>query len=487
MKALKIRLAARCESAGRQKNEDNYQIGDNLNDDHWGFSTDAEIELSPKGTLLVVADGMGGLKSGEVASSIAVETIKKWFSSERLTKDTTSSPEAVRRHVKKAIQAADHAIKHEGADDKSKKGMGSTIALAWLLGEQVHVGWCGDSRVYRFNPANGLTRLSHDHSFVQELVDLGKLEPELAFDYPDSHIITRSLGDLRSTANPDIKSFPLRKDDIFLLCSDGLTGVLRDREIEVIFRDNRRDMETLRNALWTAAYEAGWNDNVTIVLCEILSETEEVATKNSPAWFSPAWLIDTVSLTGKKEKKEEKEDEEEKEEKESKKEKERKKIVKWLKILIPLLLAGIAVGTGAYYLFKGNLSKKKVSDNPTIVQKDSVNRNSKDTLKENIWQPVLQPENNTDDIDNHEEVVVKYISVKGTDYEIKTDEQGNRFLEYLVKQGDSFYKIAILFKGLTPENGVFGSAIIKFNPDIDTIKFVIRRGEILKIPLSDAQ
>jgi protein phosphatase len=344
MTALKFRLAARCESAGRQKNEDNYQVGDNLNDDHWGFSTDTEVDLSSKGALLVVADGMGGLNAGEVASSVAVETIKKAFSSERLTEDILSSPEAVRRYIQKAIRAADHTIKRESAGDKSKKGMGSTIALAWLLGEKIYVGWCGDSRVYRFNPTDGLVRLSHDHSFVQELVDSGRLEPELAFDYPDSHIITRSLGDLRSTANPDINSFPLRKGDIFLLCSDGLTGVLRDEEIDAIIRENRQDMETLRDALWNASYEAGWDDNVTIVLCEILSGVQEAA-DDEPLSLLP----NTAAFVNPKE---------------------RKKGIKWLKIII-LVLAGILLGASVYYLLKGKIRDRMIRK-PEIIQKDTV-------------------------------------------------------------------------------------------------------------------
>jgi protein phosphatase len=360
MTVLKFRLAARCESAGRQKNEDNYQVGDNLSDDHWGFSTDTEVELSPKGALLVVADGMGGLNAGEVASSVAVETIKKEFSSERLTENTLSSPDAVRQYIRKVIRTADHTIKRESAGDKSKKGMGSTIALAWLLGEKVYVGWCGDSRVYRFNPTDGLVRLSHDHSFVQELVDSGRLEPELAFDYPDSHIITRSLGDLRSTANPDINSFPLREGDIFLLCSDGLTGVLRDEEIEAIIRENRQDMETLRDTLWNASYEAGWDDNVTIVLCEILSGVKEAAADEPPAL-----LPDTAPFASPKEK---------------------KKSIEWLKIIILLVLAGILLGAGVYYLLKGKIRNKTIQEQETI-QKDTISSRKDSPARDLILTP----------------------------------------------------------------------------------------------------
>jgi serine/threonine protein phosphatase PrpC len=270
-------MAAQCESAGRPNNEDNYQIGANLNDEQWSFTTDEEVELSPKGALLVVADGMGGMNAGEVASAIAVDTIKEWFSPSSLTGDVLSDSQSVIKHIREAIQAADAAIKKEGNTDKEKRGMGSTIALAWLVNQSVYVGWCGDSRVYRFNPADGLVQLSHDHSYVQDLVDAGKLDADLAFDHPENNIITRSLGDTRSKANPDTAVFPLRDGDIFLLCSDGLCGVLRDPEIEQAIAGNTESLAAVRSALWETSYQAGWDDNVTLALCQILSGSETPA------------------------------------------------------------------------------------------------------------------------------------------------------------------------------------------------------------------
>jgi serine/threonine protein phosphatase PrpC len=272
-------MAAQCESAGRPNNEDNYQIGANLNDEQWSFTTDEEVELSSRGALLVVADGMGGMNAGEVASAIAIDTIKDWFSLSNLTDETLSDSKSITKHIKDAIQAADLTIKKEGNIDRDKRGMGSTIVLAWLVNKSLYVAWCGDSRAYRFNPVDGLVRLSHDHSYVQELVDMGKLNPELAFDHPENNIITRSLGDTRSKANPDICEFPLRNGDVFLLCSDGLCGVLRDTEIETVIRENISSAGTIRNALWEHSYLAGWDDNVTIALCQVLSGGENAEPK----------------------------------------------------------------------------------------------------------------------------------------------------------------------------------------------------------------
>ena len=102
-------------------------------------------------------------------------------------------------------------------------------------------------------------------------MDSGKLSEELAFDHPESNIITRSLGDPRHEAKPDVIEYPLRNGDVIMLCSDGLCGILRDNEIEAVMMENTGSMATCRDALWEAARKAGWHDNVTIGLCRIVS------------------------------------------------------------------------------------------------------------------------------------------------------------------------------------------------------------------------
>jgi serine/threonine protein phosphatase PrpC len=275
-------MAARCESAGRpnSKNEDSFLLNDNLTTGQWSatgnkdtmlFDTDREILLGEKGALMVVCDGMGGMNAGEVASNLAVETVRQWFSYEKLTDEVITSPDSIKRHIEQTIIAADASVKREGAANKEHEGMGSTIVLAWIIGKSVYVGWCGDSRAYRFNLADGLKPLSRDHSYVQELVDANKLSEDLAFDHPNSNIITRSLGDPRQIAQPDIEQYSLRENDTILLCSDGLCGVLRNREIEAVMRQHTGSMAALRDALWEAARNAPWHDNCTIELCRISS------------------------------------------------------------------------------------------------------------------------------------------------------------------------------------------------------------------------
>jgi protein phosphatase len=271
MSKIKFKIAAWSEAAGRPSNEDSFLISKNLAEGQWSFETNKAIELGRFGALMVVCDGMGGMNAGEIASALAVEAIKDCFSPARLTEEIVASPESIRRFIAEAIIEADRRIKQEAKADAEKAGMGSTIVLAWLLDKEVHIGWCGDSRAYRFNSSTGIKRLSRDHSYVQSLVDSGKLSPVLARQHPNSHIITRSLGDSGKKAKPDVISAPFYRGDTLLLCSDGLCGVLDDDVMEAIIRKNGNDMCACRDALLAASEQAGWTDNVTLALCCIVS------------------------------------------------------------------------------------------------------------------------------------------------------------------------------------------------------------------------
>lgn len=271
---LKIRLAARCDAAGRPENEDNFHVAEDLSASNIGFTKDKIFPLGSKGTLLLVCDGMGGMNAGEVASAIGVETIKNLFSPQLLTSDVLNNDDSVCAYMKRAIVMADSQIKEDASKDDAKRGMGSTAVMAWLLGRKVYVAWCGDSRCYRYNPETGLEQLSHDHSYVQDLVDTGHLLPELAFDHPNKNIITRSLGDPRGAARPDTKVYDLHPGDVILLCSDGLSDSLRDSEIEQSISRSLSSMTICLDTLWNDSYQAGWHDNVTVVLAQVVNENE---------------------------------------------------------------------------------------------------------------------------------------------------------------------------------------------------------------------
>ncbi|HIZ87632.1 MAG TPA: protein phosphatase 2C domain-containing protein [Candidatus Coprenecus pullistercoris] len=271
------------ESAPKRGNEDDLFVDSDLSNDVQGsFTADKETVLSDAGCLMVVADGMGGMNAGEVASAIAIETVKSAFEPKNLTPDILVSAESRVRYMEKIVVKADAAVKKHASLDSSCEGMGSTLIMAWLYGEDLSVTWCGDSRAYLFREPGGICQISKDHSYVQSLVDNGDITEVEAFDHPYGNIITRNLGDPEKRAEPDSVTLSVCKGDIILLCSDGLSGVLRDRKsydregnlipgsnLEDIIRANRQSMVACREALWAAAEAADWYDNVTAVLCEI--------------------------------------------------------------------------------------------------------------------------------------------------------------------------------------------------------------------------
>lgn len=261
------------------------------------------------GTLLVVADGMGGMNAGEVASKIAVDTAAEYFVADRISDDMVASSASIEKFMKSVVTEADRRIK--SSTDEASRGMGTTIVMAWIIGDKARVCWCGDSRAYAFNPVYGLRRVSKDHSYVQALVDSGAISAEQAFDYPDSNIITRCLCDAEDKAEPDYTEYPLHNSDIILLCSDGLCGMLRDSEMQSIMAAEPDDVAKCVDNLITAALDAGGKDNVTAVAARIeggaaqavpevpASKTSATVTPLQPMTRSnkmPAWMWGVIAV-----------------------------------------------------------------------------------------------------------------------------------------------------------------------------------------------
>lgn len=290
-KSITFRLSAFSAPAGKYNpdaplngNEDNFYVDDDLGDDIPGrCQTDNIMALSDCGCLMVVADGMGGMNAGEVASAKAIETVKDFFSPGKITSQLAASSTERKKYLEQVIKEADRRIKADAKQDPAHEGMGSTIILAWFVEGKVTISWCGDSRAYRYNPLNGIEPLSRDHSYVQELVNQGVLRYEDTFEHPQGNIVTRSLGDSNSAARPETREFDICNGDIILLCSDGLSGVLRDKKtldykgnyypgdtIEDVIAAHTDSMTQCRDALMEAAEKADWYDNVTVLLCQIL-------------------------------------------------------------------------------------------------------------------------------------------------------------------------------------------------------------------------
>lgn len=286
MSDIHFRIAAKTDvGLERTNNEDNFQVSANLEDVPMKWVNNQEYTLGRKGALLVVADGMGGMNAGEVASEIAINTVRELFSPENITDEVVKSRYTIEKFMKGVIVEADKRIKVFAKDNPESRSMGTTIVIAWLFDGNLYVSWCGDSRAYIFNPTTGLFQISKDHSYVQDLVDAGKISKEDAFDFPDSNIITRSLSDSTPKPNPDCLLVPqkLCNNDIIILCSDGLNGMIRDEEIESIIAQNQGNMTECVDKLIKAALEAAGADNCTVALCQILSGGEESNADRIPA------------------------------------------------------------------------------------------------------------------------------------------------------------------------------------------------------------
>jgi protein phosphatase len=253
----------------RANNEDTFTVCPDLGDAKWS-STDGYIPLGKAGALAVVADGMGGARAGEVASTLATESIRRYFTEQPLPLEGTDEERC--RFLVTSIFEAGKVLMSRVESDPETIGMGTTVVLLWLVDGKAHIAWCGDSRCYVFHPDKGLQPLTKDHSYVQELVDKGTIREEEAFGHPDSNLITRGLGDIDAEASADSLTYSVTEGDIFLLCSDGLCGYCRDAQIEDILYDGLKDMDACCDKLLDAAMHAGGEDNITIALVATLPE-----------------------------------------------------------------------------------------------------------------------------------------------------------------------------------------------------------------------
>lgn len=283
----------------RDNNEDNFTVCPDLTKGEWVTPSDQQtvIPLGQSGCLMVVADGMGGQNAGEVASAIAISTVQEMFVPANLTGSVASKPDSAREFMKKVIVEADRRVKKHSSSHSEEEGMGSTIVMAWLLGSNIHIAWMGDSRAYSYLPKEGLKRLSKDHSYVQKLVDEGKLTEQQALEHPDSNVITRSLGDTSQKAKPDAATYPVQPGEIILLCSDGLCGFCNDEQICGIITQNQQDLPTCKEVLTEAALNADGSDNITIALLQIVQTDpiEMVVEKDERGGLFTNLLLVTVA------------------------------------------------------------------------------------------------------------------------------------------------------------------------------------------------
>ena len=259
----------------RDHQEDDFLVRANLANNVIGDSQN--VPLSPWGALFVVADGMGGMNAGEVASHKAVEGIENYFQY-LIEKGAVPPPNQIQDTLFKAINFANDTIIQHAKTYPDTEGMGTTLILLWLINDTAHVAWCGDSRCYMLRDGR-LKQISKDHSYVQELVDKKLITSDEAFYHPKKNIVTQSLGDSMNKLEPSYTSVPLSINDRFLLCSDGLNTMLMDDHIQQIATSST-DIQECTQRLVEAANTAGGYDNITVVLTDVV--TGPAASKQAP-------------------------------------------------------------------------------------------------------------------------------------------------------------------------------------------------------------
>ncbi|MDR5658318.1 Stp1/IreP family PP2C-type Ser/Thr phosphatase [Serpentinicella sp. ANB-PHB4] len=211
--------------------------------------------------LYIVADGMGGHKSGDVASRIAIHTIKdqliSYLNSEELDENQISDL------IIQAFEEANTAIYSKSLNEKNCNGMGTTATLILIFNDKAYIGHVGDSRAYVYRDKT-TTQLTEDHSLVAELLKNGSINEREARRHPKKNIITRALG-TDNNINVDIVTSKIHKNDIFILCTDGFSNQVNDDELSHVLEKQGLNKESCYQ-LVNIANEKGGYDNITLVL-----------------------------------------------------------------------------------------------------------------------------------------------------------------------------------------------------------------------------
>ncbi len=216
--------------------------------------------VSENGSFFLVSDGMGGLAAGEIASKITSDTV-----SEVLTKQLESSG-SVEKVIRTAFLKANSEVRKAMNGISSSKGMGCTCVVLVFKENDFYIGYVGDSRIYLYRNGH-LKQITRDHSYVEELFMRGLITAEEKKDHPYKSSITRYVGHA-DTIEVDISSGPVANDDIFILCSDGLSGEVEDEKIQHVCSENL-PMEKNVEKLIDMALENGGGDNITVVAVKV--------------------------------------------------------------------------------------------------------------------------------------------------------------------------------------------------------------------------
>lgn len=227
-----------------------------INQDYF-YVTDEKA--SPK--ICILADGMGGYTGGEIASNLAVNSAKKYIENNFPT--INKEKENILNLINSAIEYANLVVVEKAKEIPELKDMGTTIEICLIYNSKAYIGHVGDSRVYRIRN-NIIKKLTTDHSYVEKLIKDGKITKEEAYTHPKKNMLLKALG-CNSLVEPDVFCRPFLREDIILMCSDGLTNMLKDDEIYKILLENpEKPVANLINE----ANRQGGLDNITAIIID---------------------------------------------------------------------------------------------------------------------------------------------------------------------------------------------------------------------------
>jgi PPM family protein phosphatase len=264
----------------RRGNEDNFLLLDLSTGRTWTGSDGAEppeelqrIDLGDKGVVFVVSDGMGGALAGDVASRMAVEAVREMLVGSDGDDSGCDAETPLVDCLRNATVYANLAIHHRSQEDTRCSGMGATFTGAAVKGDMLDLVQVGDSRAYLLR-GQEIKLATKDQSLVQQLVDVGQISEEEAETHMFRNVILQALG-AQGEVTPVTGRIRIRRNDILLLCSDGLSGKLRAEDMRRIVAESKNDLAAACAALVAEANHRGGEDNITVVLARFTGDDLE--------------------------------------------------------------------------------------------------------------------------------------------------------------------------------------------------------------------
>lgn len=249
----------------REHNEDNFLIADLTKKTRTLNEDERHPVVGPRGIVMGVCDGMGGAAAGEIASQMAVDTLFERF----MEAEPPTDHDTLARRLVRAVEAAGQRIFNEARVDRSRRGMGTTATIAALVDSRMFVAQVGDSRAYVLRKGQ-LIQVTRDQSLVTQLIEAGQLTEEEAETFEHNNIILQALG-TADTVQVDLTYVDLRQGDRLMMCSDGLTGMIRADEIRQVLA-NQPDPLIACKELTDRANAAGGHDNITVIVADFAGD-----------------------------------------------------------------------------------------------------------------------------------------------------------------------------------------------------------------------